>query len=61
MNLPLHSSGQRIDTFASFPDHADKIAVQNTIQPLDNSLITAGLMEDPSRMIARLNKLLESV
>jgi TNF receptor-associated protein 1 len=30
-------------------------------QLLDNSLIAAGLMEDPSRMIARLNKLLESV
>ncbi|HEY8994814.1 MAG TPA: molecular chaperone HtpG [Lacunisphaera sp.] len=30
-------------------------------QLLDNALIAAGLMEDPSRMIARLNKLLESV
>jgi TNF receptor-associated protein 1 len=30
-------------------------------QLLDNSLIAAGLLEDPSRMIARLNKLLESV
>ncbi|AOS43535.1 Chaperone protein HtpG [Lacunisphaera limnophila] len=38
-------------------DKAELIAEQL----LDNSLITAGLMEDPSRMIARLNKLLESV
>ena len=30
-------------------------------QLLDNTLIAAGLMEDPSRMLARLNKLLESV
>ncbi len=30
-------------------------------QLLDNSLIAAGLMEDPSRMLARLNKLLENV
>ncbi|MFI5336715.1 MAG: molecular chaperone HtpG [Opitutales bacterium] len=30
-------------------------------QLLDNALIAAGLLEDPSRMIARLNKLLESV
>ena len=30
-------------------------------QLLDNALIAAGLMEDPSRMIARLNKLLESL
>jgi TNF receptor-associated protein 1 len=30
-------------------------------QLLDNSLIAAGLLEDPSRMIARLNKLLETV
>ena len=30
-------------------------------QLLDNALIAAGLMEDPSRMIARLNKLLESI
>jgi len=30
-------------------------------QLLDNALIAASLLEDPSRMIARLNKLLESV
>lgn len=30
-------------------------------QLLDNALIAAGLLEDPSRMVARLNKLLESV
>jgi molecular chaperone HtpG len=30
-------------------------------QLLDNTLIAAGLMEDPSRMLARLNKLLEKV
>jgi TNF receptor-associated protein 1 len=30
-------------------------------QLLDNTLIAAGLLEDPSRMLGRLNKLLESV
>ncbi|MDP2136357.1 MAG: molecular chaperone HtpG, partial [Candidatus Didemnitutus sp.] len=30
-------------------------------QLLDNALIAAGLLEDPSRMVARLNKLLESI
>ncbi len=30
-------------------------------QLLDNALLAAGLLEDPSRMIARLNKLLETV
>ncbi|MBA3849410.1 MAG: molecular chaperone HtpG [Opitutus sp.] len=30
-------------------------------QLLDNALIAAGLLEDPSRMVARLNRLLESV
>jgi molecular chaperone HtpG len=30
-------------------------------QLLDNALIAAGLLEDPTRMIARLNRLLETV
>ena len=30
-------------------------------QLLDNALLAAGLLEDPTRMVARLNKLLESV
>jgi TNF receptor-associated protein 1 len=42
---------------ATDADKAELVAEQL----LDNALIAAGLMEDPSRMIARLNKLLESV
>ena len=40
--------------------HAEKAELVAE-QLLDNALIAAGLLEDPSRMIARLNKLLESV
>ncbi len=39
------------------PDKAGLVAGQL----LDNALIAAGLLEDPSRMITRLNKLLESI
>ena len=42
---------------ATDADKAELVAEQL----LDNALIAAGLLEDPSRMIARLNKLLESV
>jgi TNF receptor-associated protein 1 len=42
---------------AADADKAELVAEQL----LDNALIAAGLMEDPSRMLARLNKLLESV
>jgi molecular chaperone HtpG len=39
------------------PDKAELVAEQL----LDNTLIAAGLLEDPTRMLARLNKLLETV
>jgi TNF receptor-associated protein 1 len=42
---------------ATDADKAELVAEQL----LDNTLIAAGLMEDPSRMLARLNKLLEKV
>jgi len=42
---------------AADADKAELVAEQL----LDNALIAAGLMEDPSRMLARLNRLLESV
>ena len=41
----------------SNPEKAELVAEQL----LDNALIAAGLLEDPSRMVARLNKLLESI
>ena len=42
---------------AADADKAELVAEQL----LDNALIAAGLLEDPTRMVARLNKLLESV
>lgn len=55
---PRHAVIKKLATLRTTDaDKAELIAEQL----LDNSLITAGLLEDPSRMIARLNKLLESV
>jgi molecular chaperone HtpG len=39
------------------PERAQLVAEQL----LDNALIGAGLLDDPSAMVARLNKLLETV
>ncbi|MDP1581546.1 MAG: molecular chaperone HtpG [Candidatus Didemnitutus sp.] len=55
---PRHAVIKRLAVLrTSQADKAELVAEQL----LDNALIAAGLLEDPSRMVARLNKLLESV
>ncbi|HET7535710.1 MAG TPA: molecular chaperone HtpG, partial [Candidatus Didemnitutus sp.] len=55
---PRHAVIKRLaQTRGTSADKAELVAEQL----LDNALIAAGLLEDPTRMIARLNKLLESV
>jgi TNF receptor-associated protein 1 len=55
---PRHAVIKRIfETHTANPDRAKLVAEQL----LDNALIAAGLLEDPTSMVARLNKLLESV
>ena len=55
---PRHAVIKKLASLrATNADKAELVAEQL----LDNALIAAGLMEDPSRMIARLNKLLESI
>jgi len=55
---PRHAVIKKLHTMRSADaDKAELVAEQL----LDNALIAAGLLEDPSRMVARLNRLLESV
>ena len=55
---PRHAVIKRLfETHTANPDRAKLVAEQL----LDNALIGAGLLEDPTAMVARLNKLLESV
>ena len=55
---PRHAVIKRLfETHTANPDRAKLVAEQL----LDNALIAAGLLEDPTSMVARLNKLLESV
>ena len=55
---PRHAVIKRLfETHTANPDRARLVAEQL----LDNALIAAGLLEDPTSMVARLNKLLESV
>lgn len=55
---PRHAVIKKLATMRTADaDKAELVAEQL----LDNALIAAGLLEDPSRMVARLNKLLESV
>jgi molecular chaperone HtpG len=55
---PRHAVVRRLHALrAADADKAELVAEQL----LDNALIAAGLLEDPSRMVARLNKLLENV
>ena len=55
---PRHAVIKKLHAMRSADaDKAELVAEQL----LDNALIAAGLLEDPSRMVARLNKLLESV
>ena len=55
---PRHAVIKRLfETHTAAPERAKLVAEQL----LDNALISAGLLEDPTDMVARLNKLLESV
>ncbi len=45
------------ETRTANPDRAKLVAAQL----LDNALISAGLLDDATAMVARLNKLLETV
>ena len=55
---PRHAVIKRLfETHTANPDRAKLVAEQL----LDNALISAGLLDDATTMIARLNKLLESV
>jgi molecular chaperone HtpG len=55
---PRHAVIKRLfETHTANPDRAKLVAEQL----LDNALIGAGLLDDPTAMVARLNKLLESV
>jgi molecular chaperone HtpG len=55
---PRHAVIKRLfETHTSNPDRAKLVAEQL----LDNALMGAGLLEDSTAMVARLNKLLESV
>ena len=55
---PRHAVIKRLfETHTAAPEKAKLVAEQL----LDNALISAGLLEDPTAMVARLNKLLESV
>jgi molecular chaperone HtpG len=55
---PRHAVIRRLhEMHSTNPDRAKLVAEQL----LDNALIGAGLLDDPSAMVARLNKLLESV
>ncbi|MSU48137.1 MAG: molecular chaperone HtpG [Opitutus sp.] len=55
---PRHAVIKRLfETHSANPERAKLVAEQL----LDNALIGAGLLDDPTAMVARLNKLLESV
>ncbi len=55
---PRHAVIKRLfETHTANPERAQLVAEQL----LDNALISAGLLDDPTTMITRLNKLLESV
>ena len=55
---PRHAVIKRLfETHTAHPERAKLVAEQL----LDNALIAAGLLEDPTSMVARLNKLLEGV
>jgi TNF receptor-associated protein 1 len=55
---PRHAVIKKLHTMRSADAEKAELVAE---QLLDNALIAAGLLEDPSRMVARLNKLLESV
>jgi molecular chaperone HtpG len=54
---------KKLSEFADAGGNGDKAALGKLVaeQILDNALISAGLLEDPNRMVQRLYKILESV
>ena len=58
---PRHAVMKKLSAFAG--ESGDKAALGKLVaeQILDNALISAGLLEDPNRMVQRLYKILESV
>jgi molecular chaperone HtpG len=60
---PRHAVMKRLATFADAGEDGAKAALGKLVaeQILDNALISAGLLEDPNRMVQRLYKILESV
>jgi molecular chaperone HtpG len=60
---PRHAVIKRLSSYAEAPAGSEQAArgVLVAEQLLDNALISAGLLDDPNRMVQRLYKLLESV
>jgi molecular chaperone HtpG len=60
---PRHAVIKRLSAYADAPEGDEGAAVGKLFaeQILDNALISAGLLEDPNRMVQRLYKLLENV
>jgi molecular chaperone HtpG len=60
---PRHAVIKRLSAYADAPEDSEGTAVGKLFaeQILDNALISAGLLEDPNRMVQRLYKLLEHV
>jgi molecular chaperone HtpG len=60
---PRHAVMKKLSEFADAGGNGDKAALGKLVaeQILDNALISAGLLEDPNRMVQRLYKILESV
>ena len=61
VNLEINPRHAVIKRLAAMRTDSPEKAVLVAEQLLDNALISAGLFEDPSKMVARLYKLLESV
>jgi molecular chaperone HtpG len=60
---PRHAVLKRLFSYAEAPADSEQAARGRLVaeQLLDNALISAGLLDDPNRMVQRLYKLLESV
>jgi molecular chaperone HtpG len=60
---PRHLVIKRLSAYADAPEDSEKTEVGKLFaeQVLDNALISAGLLDDPNKMVQRLYKLLENV
>jgi molecular chaperone HtpG len=60
---PRHLVIKRLSAYADAPADSEKTEVGKLFaeQILDNALISAGLLDDPNKMVQRLYKLLENV